>query len=399
MEANALASWLAKIPGEAVAVEDVAGQLVSVNGVLCRVLGYESDELVGKPWVTLLPGPAEGPDRPISQYETYLRCKDGNTVPVLATAWRLPIRGDPGQRRLSVFALRGELQHIQDGPDREEEVAAGDHRLASVAHELNNSLTVITLQSQLLARLDAASPRFGEHLAILQDQVAHMKRIVRELQVSSDLNGPQFEATDVNVLVQRTLDIQAFELQQADVQVVTDLGPDLPQVQADPHRLEQVFVNLIKNACQALSEANHPRLLWVSTRSVAGPNGRSPSIRIGFANNGPAIPRHLLSRIFEPFFTTKEPGQGTGLGLTVCARIVREHNGRIWAESGSANGALFVVEVPTESAAEAGPRLPPVASAPEPALQTTSRTTATGVPILAVEGEADAPRLVERLRR
>jgi signal transduction histidine kinase len=264
---------------------------------------------------------------------------------------------------------------------------------------LNNSLTVITLQSQLLARLDAASPRFGEHLAILQDQVAHMKRIVRELQVSSDFNGPKFEATDINALVQRTLDIQAFQLQQADVQVKPDLVPDLPQVQADPHRLEQVFVNLLKNACQALTDADRPRLLWVSTRSGVGRNGCLPGIRICFANNGPASPRHLLPRIFEPFFTTKEPGQGTGLGLTICARIVREHGGRIWAESGASNGALFVVELPIEPAAETGPRRTPAASAPEATLSVTSRTAATGLPNLVVEDEADTVRPVEPLLR
>lgn len=397
MEANVLASWLAEIPGEAVAVEDGAGKIVSINGVLCRALGYEPGELVGEAWVTLLPAPTDGPDRPLSRHETQLRCKDGGTVPVLATAWRLPISGDPGQRRLSVFSLKGEPEQAETGPEAEEEVAVEDQHLASVAHELNNSLTVITLQSQLLARLEAASPRFGEHLAILQDQVAHMKRIVKELQVSSDRNGSQFETTDINTVVQRTLEIQAFRLRQVDVHVITDLGPDLPRIQADPHRLEQVFVNLIKNACQALADVDRPRLLWVSTRAVVGQNGHLPTIRVRFANNGPAIPHHLLLRIFEPFFTTKEPGQGTGLGLTICARIVREHQGRIWAESGATKGALFVVELPVESAAEAGSRLPPSASVPEAALPVTSRTTTTGLPILVVEGEADTVHPVEPL--
>jgi two-component system NtrC family sensor kinase len=181
---------------------------------------------------------------------------------------------------------------------------------------------------------------------------------VAELQISSGLNGPQFEATDINALLRRALDIQQFQFQLADVQVITDFVPDLPHIQADPHQLEQVFVNLINNACQALADVGSPRMFWVSTTIVHGQNGRSPIVRMYFANNGPAIPHDLLLRIFEPFFTTKKSGQGTGLGLTICARIVREHRGRIWAESQARNGAAFVIELPLHAATEAGPPLP-----------------------------------------
>lgn len=400
MEAKVLASWLAEISGKAVAVEDGAGRLVSASRALCQILGYEPDELVGQPWAKLLPAQATELDRSSSRYETLLCRKGGSPVPVQITAWRLPRAGDPGQRYLSVFVMEKEARHSQAPTSAEEPAARPDPRLASVAHELNNSLTVMTMQSQLLARLEARSSRFGEQLAILQDQVAHMKRIVAELQSPPDLSGRDFEATDVNALVLRTLEIQKVPLQEAEVQVLTDLMPDPPRVQANPHRLEQVFMNLIQNACQALTEVDPPRLLWVSTRPVAGQNGRSPDIRISFANNGPAIPRDLLPRIFEPFVTTKEPDQGTGLGLTICARIVQEHRGHIWAESEAPNGALFVVELPVgEVAQQHDPGWSPGASRPESAQLAKVRPIAAGPYILIVDGEGEAVRPAEQPRR
>lgn len=399
MEAKVLASWLAEISGKAVAVEDGSGRLVSVSRALCRILGYEPGELVGKPWAKLLPAQAPAPDRSSSRYDTLLCRKDGSPVPVQVTAWRLPTEGDPGQRYLSVFVMGKEAQRARTRLGAEEICAPPDPRLASVAHELNNSLTVMTVQSQLLARLDARSSQFGEELALLQSQVAHMKRIVAELQSPPDLSGRDFEPTDINALVRRSLEIQDSPLRQAKVQVLTDLVSDLPQVQADPHRLEQVFMNLIQNACQALAKADPPRLLWVTTRPAVGQNGHSPSIQISFANNGPAIPRALLPRIFEPFVTTKEPDQGTGLGLTICARIVQEHRGHIWAESEAPSGALFVVELPANGVPEATPGLSPEASASESAQPTTSRPVTAGPYILIVDGEKEGVRSLEQLLR
>lgn len=397
MKANALASCLAQIPGDAAALENGAGQLVSVNDALCRVLGYEPGELVGQPWALLLPGQAEGTEGPNPWSEIYLRRKDGSTVPVMIAAWRLPISGDARQRRLSVFVLN-ESQRSQARSGQEEGCAAGDHRLASVVHELNNTLTIINFHCQLMSRLDAASPRLGEHLAILQGQVARMKRIVAELQVSSDINGPRLETTDVNAIIRYTLGVQ--ELQLADVQVITDLVPDLPHIQANPHRLEQVFINLINNACHALADTEPPRVLWVSTRPVLGENGRPSKIRICFINNGPAIPNDLLTRIFEPFFTTKAPGQGTGLGLTICARIVQEHRGRIWVESQAPNGVAFVIELPAcGAAADNHLPPPPAALAPEATLAATSGSASTGPQVLVVDGGPDVVCSVQQLLR
>jgi PAS domain S-box-containing protein len=397
MKANALANWLAQIPGDAAAVENGDGHLVLVNDALCQVLGYEPGELVGQPWAALLSGRGEGTDRPGAWSETRLRRKDGGTVPVMVTAWRLPIGSDGLEGRLSVFVVKGSPQD-RAGPAPEAECAGENHRLASVAHEMNNALTIISFHSQLMSRIEAASPRLGEHLAILQDQVAHMKRIVTELRASPDMNGLRLEPTDVNAIIRYTLGIQ--ELQLADMRVITDLVPDLPSIQADPHRLEQVFVNLINNACHVLAEIDPPRVLWVTTRLVSGENGRPATIRISFINNGPAIPSELLTRIFEPFFSTKAPGQGTGLGLTISARIVREHGGCIWVESQPGQGVAFFIDLPTGSAAAGHAPLSPSAVLASEAVPGGTSAKAHGAPhVLIVDGGPDEVDSVHRLLR
>lgn len=397
MKANALASWLAQIPGDAVALENGDGQLVLVNDVLCRALGYEPSELVGQPSASLLSERREGTDRPSAWAETYLRRKDGGAVPVLVTAWRLPIGSDGAHGRLSVFVLK---ESRRDGAVSElEEVHADEnHRLASVAHEMNNTLTIITLHSQFMSRLEATSPGFGEHLAIIQDQLARMKRIVAELQSSSANNGRHLEMTDVNAIIRYTVGIQ--ELHLAGIRVITDLAPDLPRIEADPHRLEQVFVNLINNARQVLTDVDPPKVLWVTSRLVPGENGRPATIRMSFINNGPTIPGELLTRIFEPFFSTKAPGQGMGLGLAICARIVREHGGRIWVESHPGQGVAFFIDLPARGVT--ANHLPPpslATLAPEMA-QGGTPGDARGAPqVLVVDGGPDEVNSVHQLLR
>jgi CheY-like chemotaxis protein len=119
---------------------------------------------------------------------------------------------------------------------------------------------------------------------------------------------------------------------------------------ADPYQLQRVFVNLVHNARQAMNETRGSGRLTVTTELgpstfVNGQRGAAPVIRVIIRDDGPGIPSELLSRIFDPFFTTKPPGEGTGLGLSVCHGIVSEHGGHIWAESGP-EGATFFVELP-----------------------------------------------------
>jgi two-component system NtrC family sensor kinase len=144
----------------------------------------------------------------------------------------------------------------------------------------------------------------------------------------------------------------------ADIQLTTDLTANLPCIEADPDRLQQIFVNLMNNAHQALVDAHNSSeglhqehktptgALIISTTLVSDEKDQMPCIQVRFADNGPGIPSDVMPHIFEPFFTTKKCGQGTGLGLSICARAAQEHGGRLWAENNEQGGATFVLELP-----------------------------------------------------
>jgi len=154
----------------------------------------------------------------------------------------------------------------------------------------------------------------------------------------------------VNDLMHSTLDLLAYELRTHNIERTVQLAPNLPLTLADPYQLQQVFVNLVNNARQAMSETHNGGHLIItselgSSMYVNGEHDEGPVIRVTIQDDGPGIPPDLLPRVFDPFFTTKSPGEGTGLGLAVCHGIIGDHGGHIWAES-RLQGATFFVELP-----------------------------------------------------
>ena len=131
-----------------------------------------------------------------------------------------------------------------------------------------------------------------------------------------------------------------YELKTSNIEVVTDLSPGLPKVMADFHQIQEVFLNIILNAEQAMTEANSGGKLCIKTQKAKG------YIRASFTDDGPGIPADQLDKVFDPFFTTREEKGGTGLGLSVCHGIVTGHGGRIYAKSKVGKGTTFFVELP-----------------------------------------------------
>jgi len=181
-------------------------------------------------------------------------------------------------------------------------------------------------------------------------------KIVRSLLDFSRQQRPERRPVSVEDVLTSTLKILAYDLQSRNIECRTDLAGDLPATMADAHQLQQVFVNLISNAHEAMYEANRGGVLKITSALAAidgesgdGEAGDVPSttgIRICIEDEGPGIPSDVLPRIFDPFFTTKSPGKGTGLGLSVCHGIVSEHGGQIWVESEAGEGTRFYVQIP-----------------------------------------------------
>ena len=251
------------------------------------------------------------------------------------------------------------LQASQDKLVQSEKMAAIGKLVAGVAHELNNPLTAIIGIAQLL-QTGELSEGVKQDLEKLVGEAHRAGKIVRSLLDFSRQQRPERSPVFVEDVLNSTLKILAYELQSHNAECRTHLAGDLPATMADAHQLQQVFVNLINNAYEAMYEANRGGVLTVSSELVTIEQGNGDEnadggpaisgIQICIEDDGPGIPPDVLPRIFDPFLTTKSPGKGTGLGLSVCHGIVSEHGGQIWVESEAGKGARFYVQIPVITA-------------------------------------------------
>jgi two-component system NtrC family sensor kinase len=212
--------------------------------------------------------------------------------------------------------------------------------VSGVAHELNNPLSVIIGYGQLLLSrdLDAEARR---PVDMMVSQADRMAKIVRNLLFFSRQRPPERVPVAINEVIEQTLALRINQLRLSGIDVQTDFAPKLPGVSGDTHQLQQVFLNLLLNAEQAITEARRPGRIVFRTRAL--PEGKGILAQV--IDDGPGIPPDVLPRIFEPFFTTKEVGAGTGLGLSVSYGIAEEHHGRLYAES-HPRETIFSLELP-----------------------------------------------------
>ena len=343
-----------------VVVEDDAGRIVFANRAAEQIAGCEPGKLTGRRWSALIPKAVHQAvgawqsgmlDEGAGPYEIQVQRPDGTSLPVQVNA-SLPIDGCQPKAMVWLLTDLTERCRLEAQLHQSEKMAWLGQSTSSVAHELNNPLTVILLQIKLLHAIAPLLPRFQESLAVIQQQAQRMVHIIDNLLTFAHPVSRQVEPTDVNATVQQTLDLQLYQLQGQGIEVFTDLAPDLPASRVDPHQLEQVFVNLINNARHALLSGDQPGTLVIQTRRAPSQTGDTLHTYVRFIDSGPGIPLDVMPHIFEPFFTTKESGKGTGLGLAVCDRIVREYGGRIWAQNNPGGGATFTIELPAERSQE-----------------------------------------------
>jgi signal transduction histidine kinase len=190
-----------------------------------------------------------------------------------------------------------------------------------------------------------------EYLAGMRETGMRAAKIVADLLSFSRKSSSNFAPHDLNGLVEQTLDLAAtdYDLKKKydfrDIEIVRDLAPRLPEVTCDGQQIQQVVLNLVRNAAQALTSEEGVARPCLIVRTVLAAD--LAYVRLEVEDNGPGIPENIRQRLFEPFFTTKDVGEGTGLGLWLCWSIVVErHQGQIWAEAGPEGGSRFVVELP-----------------------------------------------------
>ncbi|MBI3792426.1 MAG: PAS domain S-box protein [Gemmatimonadetes bacterium] len=222
-----------------------------------------------------------------------------------------------------------------------ERLAAIGELVAGVAHEVNNPLGSISAFAQQLLRDPTLAGEHRDSIEVIRSETQRASQVVRDLLAFARRAPAERSAVDVNELVERSLRLRGFQVTSARVQLVTELDSQVPAIEADGRQLQQVILNLVTNAIQAMA----PRGGGTLTVRTRHHDDGTVSIEVG--DTGPGVPAHARAHIFEPFFTTKPEGEGTGLGLSVSYGIVAAHGGEIrLADLPPGSGATFIVTLP-----------------------------------------------------
>jgi PAS domain S-box-containing protein len=232
------------------------------------------------------------------------------------------------------------LRRTQEQLLHSEKLAAVGQLISGVAHELNNPLTAILGYSQLLESSGQVGPLALSYSEKMYKQAQRTHRIVQNLLSFARQHKPERIPVMVNTLIEDTLALRDYDLRMNQIHVHLELSLDLPLIPADPHQLQQVFLNLINNAVDAILDHSQQGELWVSS------GVDEKNLFVELTDSGPGVKDP--SRVFDPFYTTKPVGKGTGLGLSICYGIITEHGGTIRVRNCPPRGASFRIELPTQ---------------------------------------------------
>ena len=337
-------------------VMDLEGKFISANEKARKIFGHSQEELVGKDLWNLISqdfrmvvkkrvkairkGDEVGP------FEIEVESREGVRVPVEVT-----ITGIKEERK--TVGLQVIMRDIQERKRMQSQLIQASKmsalgQLASgVAHEINNPLMTIDVCAQesleLLDEQRTAKTKgleaFVELVKTIQEQSKRCKIITQNLLNFARKTDFKLEKANVNDLVERVIALVEFEAKVQNKPILKLLSSDLQPVYTDPIQVQQVFLNILNNAVEALEE--HGKIA-VKTWSEDG------RVAISFSDNGRGIPVEDLDKIFTPFFTTKPPGKGTGLGLSICYGIIEKLNGKIDVKSEPGKGTTFTIYLPTK---------------------------------------------------
>ncbi len=336
-------------------VADTAGLISYANRRWYEAGGYEQQQLVGHPLINLI-----APSRRQAVMDALHATLAGQQVDNL----ELPVMradGKTGQFSVNLSPMRDDQGHVasivvvmSDITDtamlqaklvHTEKLAAVGQLVSGVAHEVNNPLTAILGFADLLMENPELPDSARRDLRVILQEAQRTKQIVQNLLSFARQMPPQRRPLQVNQILARTIQLRAYDFASHGVEIVQNFHESLPEVVGDSHQLQQVFLNIINNAYDAVRDSARPPRIEIMTSSSS-----SGFAEVVFRDNGNGISH--IERIFDPFFTTKEVGKGTGLGLSICYGIVREHGGEIFCyNNDEAPGATFVVRLPAISEA------------------------------------------------
>ena len=351
---------------EGVAVFDEAGGIRAANEQFHRLLGITPEEAAGLRTLEDLLGKvapyAAEPEEFARRWRALGELQNEDSQEDLAMKWPVPqtiercargIFGQGGRRlgRVEVYRETNARRLFQSRMVQTEKLVSLGQRVSGIVHELSNPLTTILGYAQRLLQREAGGA--GSASRELRELLAEAERasgIFRQmLQLSGDARGVR-EPVSLNEMVDRTAGLMRATLSGSPIRLTVEKAASVPSVDGDFGQLQQVLLNLLQNAQQAITQSGQGGLIGVRTGSTMA--GRA---RLEVWDDGPGIPGAIQARIFDPFFTTKPPGVGTGLGLAIVLGFVRQHGGTVNVLSPPKGGTRFVVELPAAPAARQEP--------------------------------------------
>lgn len=252
-----------------------------------------------------------------------------------------PLRGAVPGSVVLYYRDVTEEKRLQREVIQQEKMAAIGILAGGVAHEINNPLGGVLAFAQLMKRDVQGNKTLLSDLEEMERAALRCKKIVADLLDFSRVSKEREKCPlDINILLERVFPFVQREMKSLNIEFVFDGAATLPQVTGIPDRLQQVFLNLVTNACHAM-----PKGGTLTVKTVSCDGGRWAEVRV--RDTGHGIAPDIRDRIFDPFFTTKEPGSGTGLGLSISYRIVKEHAGEIFCRDAVGGGTEFIVRLPS----------------------------------------------------
>jgi len=338
-------------------VVDTAGLISYANRRWYEAGGYQHQQLVGHPVSDLIATNRRGSVQEALEATLAGMLVDNLELPVMRADGRTgqfsvnfsPMRDDQGHVSSIVVVMTDitDAAMLQAKLMHTEKMAAVGQLVSGVAHEVNNPLTAILGFADLMMENSAVPDSAKTDLRVILQEAQRTKQIVQNLLSFARQMPPQRHSVQLNSVLDRTIQLRAYDFSSHGVEVVEHFHDNLPEVIGDPHQLQQVFLNILNNAYDAVRDTDRPPRIQIMTSSVAG------FAEVSFRDNGQGI--SFPDRIFDPFFTTKEVGKGTGLGLSICYGILREHGGEIFCQNNEDGpGATFVVRLPAASEASRG---------------------------------------------
>jgi PAS domain S-box-containing protein len=341
--------------GDAISVVDLEGKVLYWNEGAERVYGYSRDEVMGEKLADLLSFRDEKskeqeeclPDsliarvkqgEVISNAECRRRTKDGREIIVHMTA--SPLRSAEGEI-VGVTRICRDITHLKKAEERlmlAERLSSLGELTAGVAHELRNPLAGIKINTQVLARKKDLSDTDRRVLESTQEGVERIQKIVDDMLHFARPKAAHFQEEDINEVIEKSLAILQAKIKKGNLSLVFEKGTGLPRLRIDIHQIQQVLINLLLNAIQAMEKGG-----TLTIRTF--PYSRT-GVGVEVRDTGVGIPAAHLKKIFDPFFTTKS--EGTGLGLSISMKILDNHRAFLDVESEEGKGSVFTLHFPGE---------------------------------------------------